>query len=149
MSQEQPVSELDEDRTPWIKIRISLSKNRKVLELKNLLKLHSRQEALGVVVDLFTATYIHCWADGNWSKSTPEHLEDLLDWRGEPGELYSALHACEFMENKKVKGWLRHQNRLVSNRLRYYERMGKKPTVQDPNETRLRAKAAVAARRSS
>lgn len=132
--------EEEQDRTPWVSVRISLSKNHRVLSLRDTIEdapRNLRWEAMGAAVDLWLNTFIVAWADGDLTNWKPEDVEDMVHWKGKPGELIKSLKTLGFFEagpGMKVAGWLKHQKRALRDRMRYYDGAGRKPPVrQGPN----------------
>ena len=142
---------VEEDNTPWVKIRVTLPGSRKVLRLKKLLDLNSRHEALGIAVELFAQTYLNVWKDGDWSRWKVEELEEKIGWRGEEGQLTKALQESGFLDGMKVHNWEKQQWRLIDKRMRRETRSGGfrrngGPIEEDTNSLRQRTRMVLEAR---
>ena len=146
------MGEEQEDRTPWICVRISMRHNGKVLQLRDKLGLNSRHEAMGVILDLFVNTFINAWEDGNWKNHKPDDIEEMLGWRGDPGNLYAAFQEIRIMDGMQVRNWLKHQKRSIYSRA--YHRgsspednrkpfVKSAPAIEDPNDMRRRTKTVI------
>lgn len=115
-----PELEDDGDRTPWIKIKISLPRHHKVYQLQKLLNLNSRQEAVGFLIDVFIATYTNCLRDGNWSKWGVAGFEETIGWLGTPGDAVRALTTCGFVDpdSLQLHDWVKNQRQAIYSKLR-------------------------------
>lgn len=110
---------------------------------------------MGAVLDLWINTFTVAWSDGDLSKWKPEDIEDMVAWKGKPGELVKALKSIGFMEsgagNLKVAGWLKHQKRALRDRLRHYEQTGRRPPSgrpTPPDDSEAIAKRTAAAKKA-
>lgn len=144
----------DDESTPWVKIKISLAGSRKVFRLKNVLDLNSRNESLGIIVNLYIQTWIHAWKDGDWSKWEPADLEEKLGWRGEGGGMIKGLQESGLLDGMRVHNWHKRQRGQINRRIRkngwnevrgnVIRRPG--PQEEDPNYLANRTKAVLAAK---
>jgi hypothetical protein len=146
----------EQDRTPWVSVRISLPKNHRTLSLRDTIEeapRNLRWEAMGAMIDLWINTFAVAWADGDLSKWRPEDVEEMIAWKGKPGEFVKALKAIGFIEKGggiKVAGWLKHQRRALRDRLRHYEISGRQPpTGRAPSDDSAKIAERTAAARKA
>lgn len=145
----------ESDRTPWISVRISFPKNHRTLNLRDAIEeapRNLRWEAMGAMLDLWISTFTVAWSDGDLTKWRPEDIEEMIAWKGKPGELIKALRAVGFIapgEGVKVAGWLKHQKRALRDRMRHYDKAaapasnGRAHTPPDDSE-KIAARTAAA-----
>lgn len=148
------------DRTPWIAIKISFSRNKKILRLRDKLSI-SRHQAMGLVLDLYLQTFVNAWKTGNLSDWGDEDIEEMVGWRGEPGQLAATLREVGIFDpgTSAVHDWVRCQKTAIRHRLRRQQsddeatpplRNGRPaPPPEDYEAARKRSKIAAADRRAA
>lgn len=132
------MSEEAKNRTPWVQIRVNLPRHRKTLKLARLID-ESRQAACGIVIELFSETYLNEWQTGDWKNWHPGDLEQKLGWVGETGVLVKALQEAGFLDGMAVHDWNSSQSRKISDRQRGVEPAPRRQhgqTEADPNAAR-------------
>lgn len=106
---------VNEDRTPWVKVKVNITKHRKTLKLARMLDIE-RQTAVGILIDLFAQTYMNVWQTGDWDGWEPGDVEFSLGWNGESGLLLKALRDCGWLDGTVVHDWTTTQARQIARR---------------------------------
>lgn len=84
---------------PWIQVFVDLPGHRKVIRLRNELKLKERYEAVGLVVSLWSWAAVHA-PDGDLSDQTAQDLADACGWRKSAKGFVEALVAAGFVDRE-------------------------------------------------
>lgn len=84
---------------PWIQVFVDLPGHRKIIRLRNDLKLKERYEAVGLIVSLWSWAAVHA-PDGDLSDQTAQDLADACGWRRSAKGFVEALVAAGFVDRE-------------------------------------------------
>lgn len=127
----------------WLQIETTLPDHRKVIRLASELKI-SRMEAVGIVVS-FWLWAIHNREDGVLEPFDTDTIARVVDFKGKPVRLISALHRCGFLDDAPngyvIHDWDERAGMLIDkrekmreqsrNRVRNYRERKKKSVTMD------------------
>ena len=127
----------------WLAVESDILRHSKTFNLKRILNLPTKRDAVGIIVSLLIFTLEHAWEDGNLEPHGTEAIADACEWGGDPTILLKALQECGgrkdgvqqigFLNGWVVHNWVKRASRLIRERL---HRMAQKD-AQAAGKTRL------------
>src|SRR3990167_4359945 len=111
----------------WVAIESDILRHAKTSNLKRILNLPTKRDAVGIVVSLLIFTLESAWEDGNLEQHGAEAIADACEWGGDPNILLKALQECGgrkdgvqqigFLNGWVVHNWVKRASRLIRERL--------------------------------
>lgn len=111
----------------WITVDENLDTHPRTVNLKAILALATRREAMSYPIMLWKWAIKHAWRDGNLEALGDDGIEQVCEWTGKRGDLVKALRECGpmkggkkgpgFLEAFVLHNWTTRSNRLITQRL--------------------------------
>lgn len=111
----------------WVAIDEDLPDNDKTFNLRRILGLKKKRDAVGLIACLFIFTLRNAWKDGNLEQYGAFGIAEACEWDGDPDDLVQALRDCGgvkdgkkqsgFLDEWVVHNWVKKANKLIRDRL--------------------------------